>query len=132
MAGAEMPGIRVVAVADPVARHGSLPSHADLSAMLAAHPEIDAVTLCQPPQFRFEAAREAIGAGKHVFLEKPPGATISEAEVLVAMAHQAGVTLFTAWHSREAAGVAAAKLWLQGRALRSVRIDWKEDVRVWH
>ena len=129
---AALPGIRVVAVADPVTRHDTLPSYADLAAMLVAHPEIDAVTLCQPPQYRFEGAREAIVGGRHVFLEKPPGATISEAESLVAMARRAGVTLFTAWHSREAAGVAAAKAWLHGKALRSVRIDWKEDVRVWH
>jgi len=129
---AAVSGLTAVAIADPYVTHPLLPSYGDLSAMLAAHPEIGAVALCQPPQARFAAAREAIQAGRHVFLEKPPGGTVSEAEALVRLAREAGVTLFTAWHSREGAAVAAAKHWLAGRALQSVRIRWKEDVRVWH
>ncbi len=58
----------------------------DLAAMLAGQPDIDAVILCQPPQVRYEAARAALLAGKHVFLEKPPGATLSEVEALADLA----------------------------------------------
>ncbi len=125
-------GLHLAAIADPYATHPAVPSYPDLAAMLAAHPEIGAVALCQPPQARFAAAREAIRAGRHVMLEKPPGGTVSEAEALVALARDAGVSLFTAWHSREAAGVAAARQWLRSKVITRVHIAWKEDVRVWH
>ncbi len=54
--------------------------------MLAAHGDLDAVALCQPPQARCAAALAAIAAGRHVFLEKPPGATLAEVGLLVAAA----------------------------------------------
>lgn len=125
-------GLDLVAVASRNALAEGVRNYRDLTAMLAGEPDLDAVVLCQPPQARFEAAREALLAGKHVFLEKPPGATLSEAEALVALARDMGVTLFASWHSRYAAMVAQAKRWTADKALRSVRIDWKEDVRVWH
>lgn len=129
---AAIPGLSVVAIVDPVVIHESLPTYPDVATMIAAHPEIAAITLCQPPQARFEPARDAIRAGRHVFLEKPAAATLCEAEALIDMARVAGVTLFAAWHSREAAAVAEAKRWVRSQTLRSVEIVWKEDVRVWH
>ena len=59
--------------------------------MLEKVTALDAVSLCQPPQVRYHAARLAIEAGKHVFLEKPPGATVSEVEDLKALAERKGV-----------------------------------------
>jgi predicted dehydrogenase len=125
-------GIALAAVASRNAAAEGVANYPDVAAMLAGEPDLDAVVLCQPPQVRFAAAREAIAAGKHVFLEKPPGATLSEVEALIALAADRGVTLFASWHSREAAAVAAAKAWLTGREIGSVRVTWKEDVRVWH
>jgi D-galactose 1-dehydrogenase len=125
-------GIDLVALADPAAEHGGLPVYPSLAAMLSAHPEITAVSLCQPPVDRFAAACEAIGAGRHVMLEKPPAATLAEARALAELAKEAGVTLFAAWHSRAAAAVDSARAWLAGTSVRSVRIEWKEDVRHWH
>lgn len=123
---------KLVAVADPHACAAGLPCYPDLATMLAAEPGIDAVAMCQPPQARFAAAREALLAGKHVLLEKPPGATLSEVETLVELAKAQGVTVFAAWHSRFAAGVAAARDWIADAHIRSIRIVWKEDFRVWH
>ncbi len=125
-------GMQLVAVASRNARADGVRNYPDLAGMLAGEPALDAIILCQPPQARFEAARTALLAGKHVFLEKPPGTTLSEAEALMTIARDAGVTLFASWHSREAAMVAQARQWLQGKSLEAVRIDWKEDVRVWH
>jgi predicted dehydrogenase len=125
-------GIELVAIADPVADHPGLPVYPTLAAMLAAQPEITAVSLCQPPVARYAAAREAIAAGRHVMLEKPPATTLAEARALAELAQEAGVTLFAAWHSRAAAAVGMARDWLAGTTVRSVRIDWKEDVRHWH
>ena len=105
---------------------------ATVEALLDARPDITAVSFCTPPQVRYAGARAALEAGRHVMLEKPPGASQSEVHALAALAEAQGVSLYATWHSRHAASVAAAKAWLAGRAIRSVRIDWKEDVRVWH
>lgn len=125
-------GIELVAIASRNATAEGVNNYHDLAAMLSGEPGLDAIVLCQPPQARFDAARLALAAGKHVFLEKPPGATVSEAQALVALAAQKGVTLFAGWHSRYASAVAAAKAWVTAHALTHVTIDWKEDVRHWH
>lgn len=122
----------LVALADPAEGSGPLPAYRTLSAMLAAHPEIAAISLCMPPRFRAAAAREAIAAGRHVLLEKPPCTSLAEASELEMLARETGVTLFTAWHSQKGTGVAAAREWLDTRRINSVKVTWKEDVRVWH
>ncbi|WP_201772385.1 Gfo/Idh/MocA family oxidoreductase [Hoeflea sp. BAL378] len=122
-------------LAATVSRHASVdgvPSYDDFTAMLAARPDIEVVSLCMPPVPRFDYARAAIAAGRHVMLEKPPGATLSECHALEAMARQAGVSIYATWHSREAAMVSTAKTWLAGKRLESLVVTWKEDVRKWH
>jgi D-galactose 1-dehydrogenase len=122
----------LVAVADPTGRHATLPSYPDAAAMLSAHPQITAVSLCMPPRFRARAAREVIAAGRHVLLEKPPAATVAEGIEIARAARERGVTAFTAWHSQHAAAIDRARAWLAGTQVRGVRVAWKEDVRVWH
>ncbi|RVQ02988.1 Gfo/Idh/MocA family protein [Sinorhizobium meliloti] len=123
---------RLIAAAS---RHGTvdgIDNFKSIEAMLEAVPGVEAVSLCMPPQYRYEAARTALAAGKHVFLEKPPGATLSEVADLEALADEKGVSLFASWHSRYAPAVEAAKTFLASTAIRNVRIIWKEDVRHWH
>lgn len=103
----------------------------DLSALLA-NVDIDAVAVNTPPQVRFDIARTALLAGKHVMLEKPPGLTAGEVRMLAQIAERQGVTLFAAWHSRHAAGVEPARVWLSDREVTRVRLRWCEDVRQWH
>ncbi|PTQ64415.1 D-galactose 1-dehydrogenase [Sphingomonas sp. PP-CE-3G-477] len=103
-----------------------------LEALLADGPAIDAIALCTPPQVRYELASMALAKRVHVFLEKPPGATLAEVDALEAQAAETGTTLFAGWHSRFAAGVAPAKGWLAERKIERVSIVWREDVRVWH
>lgn len=129
---AKTEGAELVAVASRNADADGLRNYPHLAALLQGEPDLDAVILCQPPQARFDAARAALLAGKHVFLEKPPGATVSEVEALVALARERGVTLFASWHSRYAAAVPAAKAWVADGGATQVTISWKEDVRVWH
>ncbi|MGN8001127.1 Gfo/Idh/MocA family protein [Sphingomonas sp. 22176] len=109
-----------------------LPHFETLGELLAADVAIDAVALCTPPQVRYTLAAQAIAAGKHVFLEKPPGATLAEVALLDRNAEAAGVTLFASWHSRYAGGVAQARHWLSERNVKRASIVWREDVRVWH
>ncbi|WP_313804815.1 Gfo/Idh/MocA family oxidoreductase [Sphingobium sp.] len=125
-------GIELVAVASRNAQGAGVSNYHDLGAMLAGEPDLDAVILCQPPQVRYQAARQAILAGKHVFLEKPPGATVSEVEALIALAKAQGVTLYASWHSRYAAAVAQARAWIAERKIERISIQWREDVRHWH
>ncbi|AEG03714.1 Gfo/Idh/MocA family protein [Sinorhizobium meliloti] len=123
---------RLIAAAS---RHGTvdgIDNFKSIEAMIDAVPAVEAVSLCMPPQYRYEAARTALAAGKHVFLEKPPGATLSEVADLEALAEEKGVSLFASWHSRYAPAVEAAKTFLASAAIRNVRIIWKEDVRHWH
>ncbi|MEH3148753.1 MAG: Gfo/Idh/MocA family oxidoreductase [Methylobacterium frigidaeris] len=129
---AASPDHRLVAVASRGGGLDGVPSYGSVEAMLAGSPDVEAVALCQPPQARFGAALAAIGAGRHVFLEKPPGATLAEVEILREAARTRGVSLFASWHSRYAPGVEPARLWLSGRRIRRVEIAWKEDVRHWH
>jgi D-galactose 1-dehydrogenase len=104
----------------------------DIEDMLDARPDVSVVSLCLPPVPRFVAAEAAIRAGRHVMLEKPPGATLAEVHALRDMAATRGVTLYTTWHSRMAHGVAEAKAWLSKREILGAKITWKEDVRKWH
>jgi len=104
----------------------------DIQAFLRNRPDVAAVSLCAPPRPRLQMAVSALEAGRHVLLEKPPGATVGEVEALVALARKKGVVLFATWHSRFASCVEPARRWLSGKTIRHVEIVWKEDVRRWH
>jgi predicted dehydrogenase len=107
-------------------------TYTTLADFLAARPDVPVVALCTPPQVRCEMAEAAIRAGRHVLLEKPPGATLSEVEWLSRFAAERGVTLFATWHSRFAPAVEPARDFLKDRVIHDVEITWKEDVRRWH
>jgi D-galactose 1-dehydrogenase len=122
--------VAVVSPSDP--GMPSMPYFATLQALFDDGPQVDAVALCTPPQVRHDLAALALSRGVHVFLEKPPGATLAEVAALEERATTANATLFAAWHSRFAAGVAPARAWLAERRIDSAWIVWREDVRVWH
>lgn len=128
---AKTAGIELVAIASRNATLDGVAHFATIEELLAGV-EFDAVALCTPPQVRRTQAASALSAGKHVLLEKPPGATISELSPLVAAAKASGKTLFATWHSRFAPAVEPARAFLADKTLRSVTVEWKEDVRVWH
>jgi predicted dehydrogenase len=56
-------------------------------------PEVDAVDICLPTPFHREAAERALGAGKHVFLEKPIALTLEDADAIVAAGERSGKIL---------------------------------------
>jgi L-arabinose 1- dehydrogenase len=122
----------LIACASRNAQVDGVRNYPDVEAMLAHEPELQAVSLCAPPQVRFAQARAALAAGKHVMLEKPPGASVAEVGVLADFAREKGVSLFASWHSRHAPGVEAARAWLAGKEIAAVDVQWKEDVRRWH
>jgi predicted dehydrogenase len=126
------PRIELVACASRNAQVEGVANFATVEAMLAAVPELDAISICTPPQAHFDAALAALRAGKHVMLEKPPAATTRQIALLQTEAARHGRTLFQTWHSRFAAGVDAARDWVRGRTLTGGTITWKEDVHQWH
>ena len=127
------PEFDLVATVDPGATPIEGMAHfVDLESMLAAGIAVEAVAMCTPPQIRTELAKQALSAGLHVMLEKPPAASVSQARGLAALTSNGSPTLLTAWHSREAGAVAPAREWLAGRKIREITITWREDVRHWH
>src|SRR5262249_15195651 len=49
-------------------------------------PDVDAVDICLPTSLHREAAEQALGAGKHVFLQKPIALTLEDAEGIISAA----------------------------------------------
>jgi D-galactose 1-dehydrogenase len=126
------PGFQLVAASSRHAAVAGVANFPTLEALLAGTPGIDAVAICTPPAFHYQAAKLALGKGKHVLLEKPPCTTLSQFDSMVALAQAAGRTLYQTWHSRHALGVAPAARRLAERRLLRVHVTWKEDVRRWH
>ena len=121
----------LVGLVDPRGGPAPVPVFADAAALFEAV-AVDAVAICTPPHVRHGLARAALAAGKHVLLEKPPAATLAEMHDLEAAARAAGRTIYATWHSRYNGAVEAAKARLRGQRLRSLAVEWKEDVRKWH
>jgi D-galactose 1-dehydrogenase len=122
----------LVAVATLGQHCPDVPNFSSLAELLEQGPQVDAIAFCTPPQGRFALVEQALRAGKHVLVEKPPCSTLGEALALIDEVNAAGVSGLFAWHSRFAPGVLNAKQWLEGKTLKQVRIDWKEQVRKWH
>lgn len=109
-----------------------IPRFTTQAELFKALPEVEAVAICTPPGARFELVREALEARRHVLMEKPPAATLSEAEDLIIAAQIAHRSLFATWHSRYNLAVDTARDLLAARPPKTVSITWKEDVRRWH
>jgi D-galactose 1-dehydrogenase len=112
--------------------NGPAPHFASCRELLDSGIALDAVAVTTPPGPRFEIARDCLQAGLHVLLEKPPAATVTEAEELACLAEARGLTLFATWHAQHNAAVARAAEALAGRRVEAMRIHWHEDVRKWH
>jgi UDP-2-acetamido-3-amino-2,3-dideoxy-glucuronate N-acetyltransferase len=54
------------------------------------HPEIDAIVIAAPAVLHYRLAKQAMQAGKDVFVEKPLSLTATEGEELVALAEREG------------------------------------------
>ena len=124
----------IVASADPrpvgTAIGGT--QYRDHREMLVAEPGIEAVAICTPPDMRCRIALDAIAAGKHVLLEKPPFSTLGEFRLVQLAAKLAGVTIMASWHSRFGIAVERARRILADQQVASLRMIWKEDVLATH
>ena len=69
---------------------------------LIAHPDVDAVSVVTAPNLHYEMTKAALEAGKHVMCEKPFTTNAAEAEELLAMANERGLTHMIAHEFRYA------------------------------
>ena len=104
----------------------------DYREMLAVETAIEAVVIATPPDIRCRIALDAIAAGKHVLLEKPPFATLAEFRLVRQAAARAGVTLLGGWHSQFNQAVDRAREILADQEVAGLEMVWNEDVTVFH
>jgi len=123
---------RVVAVADP----GTSPSVPGVATVgtdaIIADPSIDAVFICTPNHLNQELTIRALGAGKHVFCEKPPAFNAHGVEAIIAAERASGGRkLMYGLNHRHHDSIIRAKalidsgvhgrlLWMRGRYGKSV------------
>ncbi|MEX1317374.1 MAG: Gfo/Idh/MocA family oxidoreductase [Synechococcaceae cyanobacterium] len=134
-----LPALRACAGCEPVAlwhpraerleaacRRADLPGHSDFDALLS-DPAVEAVVIATPPEPRFELARRALEAGRHLLLEKPVALNAGQAEELQRLAMARGLTVAVDFEYR------AVPLFQQLQALLAagelgepvlVKIDW--------
>jgi D-galactose 1-dehydrogenase len=114
------------------AKIDGLPNFESLSALKASKLKVDCVALCTPPAVRLAMAREAMGHGWHLLIEKPPTPTVGELLAMEAYAKKKKRVLYATWHSRYNKSVDMAKARLKGKHVDFLRVTWKEDVHKWH
>jgi D-galactose 1-dehydrogenase len=114
------------------AGHGDVPVFKTPAELYRAMPEIGVVAVNTPPGVRHGIAHEALAAGKDVLLEKPPAATLSELVDLENFAKAKDRVLFATWHSVFNPAVDEARALIAKAGLRSLQIEWREDVKKWH
>lgn len=106
-----LPGCELVALAElrrelgkQVQAHWQIPKlYADHEAMLA-DPDIDAVAVSAAFAIQGDITRDALLAGKHVFMEKPMAISLSQADALLAAADRSGKQLMIGYMKRYDAG----------------------------
>ena len=122
----------LAAVVSSRSGYGDVPAFRTPAELFRSGVKLDAVSLCMPPGPRFAIARDALEAGLHVLMEKPPTPTVGELDAITELAQKNGRVLFTTWHSQYNAAVDEAKRMLAGKTVTRLRVSWKEDVRHWH
>lgn len=84
---------------DLASKHGAKTVHDDASSLLADG-EVDAVYIAVPNKFHAELAVAALGAGKHVLIEKPLAMNAAEGEAMLAAARKSGRVLLVGMNQR--------------------------------
>ena len=102
-----IPEARLVAVADVdeerlklvEQKFGVKECHLDYHEVLS-RPDVDAVLICTPTSTHAQISIEAVGEGKHVFVEKPMTMNSTEAEKVVEAVRESGVKFMVGMNHR--------------------------------
>jgi predicted dehydrogenase len=114
-------GISPLSAVDPdpgcadAARAAGAVVHGDLEGALAARPEVALV--CTPPHLHLDAARAALAAEAHVFVEKPLAASLEGVDDVLALAAARGRLLAVGYNLRFHPAVQEVKRLLDGGAI---------------
>lgn len=123
----DMPGVRLVGVADPdrkqrdlVAQAAGCAGYDDVEALLNSG--VDAVTIATPTHLHRDVALACITCGVHVMVEKPIASSVEEGRQIIAAARRAGVTLMVGHVERFNPAVEAIKDAIRGEDILSIAI----------
>lgn len=109
------------AKAEDFARRHGVPKWYDRAEDLLADPEVDAVYIATPPRYHLGYAKDALRAGKHVYVEKPMTLNAAEAHELIAAEDAAAVRLVVAHYRRRLPYFLRAKELLESGIIGRVR-----------
>ncbi len=70
---------------------------------------VDVVAVCTPPSSHEQIAVAAIGAGKHVYIEKPPAGSADQMRRIAAAADETGLAVYAGSHHLYRDNIALAK-----------------------
>ena len=124
----QIPGVELIAVADPNETQGCKVAESAGTKWVADHrtliDDVDAVTIAVPTGFHLRIATDFLENGIHSLVEKPLAADLSEAVQLVELAKQTGAVLQVGHVERfNPAFQAVAKLCDQPRYIRAERLS---------
>lgn len=97
---------------------------------LLADPAIDVISITTPNQFHAEMAIAALGAGKHVWCEKPMATTLKDAEAMREAARNSGKVALLGYNYIQNPAIAHARRLIEGGAIgpvNHVRVEMDED-----
>ena len=124
---AQLPGVKLAGVADPLAESRSritgfvdCPTFATVDELLAAG--VDAVTIAAPTHLHRDVSLACIAHGAHVLVEKPIATTGAEGREIIDAARKKGVTLMVGHVERFNPAVATIKEAIRGEEILSVAI----------
>jgi predicted dehydrogenase len=101
--------------------------YADYADMLA-DPQVDAVIVAVADQFHVPLARQALGAGKHVLVEKPLGTSVEECDALRQAVAESGLVLQVGHNYRFDPGIAFAREFIQSELGEVLSLNaWYHD-----
>ena len=101
----------------------------DLDAIIK-DPEVDAVAVALPTELHYNAARRALAAGKHVFVEKPLCLTSAQAQRLVSLAQDKQRTLMVGHLLMYHPGVARLKKMVSSGHLGNIRYIYAQRLNL--
>lgn len=131
------PGVEPVAVVDrdagarrkAAAMYPAIQTFENDRAVLA-DPDVDAVVVSLPTELHFDAARRALDAGKHVFVEKPLCLRASDAQKLAALADAAGKTLMVGHLLMYHPGIVKLKQLVRSNRLGRIRYIYTQRLNL--
>lgn len=106
---------------DAVTAARGVPGTTDYATVLD-DPDVDAVALLLPHALHHHVARQALERGKHVCVEKPITVTAAEAEDLIALASERGLTLAVAENTRYVRAYVEAERLVRSGELGEIRM----------